>query len=186
MNLKMFNNAEFERGAPRWKECLWWVVRSFFFAGQFPLPSRLRVFWLRIFGARIGENVVVRSRVNITFPWRFECGDHVWIGEEVTILSLATVRVGDSVCISQQAFLCTGSHDFNQETFDLITSPICIDSGCWVGARAFVGPGVTMGKGSRCLAGAVVIQQVPPEASVGGVPASPLSKRGRSVVPHMK
>lgn len=171
MDLSKFDNSGFDRGASRWKEALWWGVRSLFFAGWFPIPSHLRVFWLRLFGARIGNGVVVRSRVNITFPWRFTCGDHVWIGEEVTVLSLAEVRLGDSVCVSQQAFLCTGSHDFSRETFDLTTGPIEIDSGSWIGARTFVGPGVTMGAGSRSLAGAVVVASVPARATVAGVPA---------------
>lgn len=172
MDLGKFDNSWFDRGAPRWKETLWWVVRSLFFAGWFPLPSPVRVFWLRIFGAQVGSGVTVRSPVNITFPWRFECGHNVWVGEGVTILSLAQVSLGDNVCISQQAFLCTGSHDFASDTFDLVAKPIFIASGCWVGARAFLGPGVEMGVGSRCLAGAVVVKPVAAGVTVGGVPAS--------------
>ncbi|KEO54708.1 WcaF family extracellular polysaccharide biosynthesis acetyltransferase [Thioclava pacifica] len=173
MDLSRFDNSRFDRGAPRSKEALWWVVRSVFFAGWLPLPSRLRVFWLGLFGAKVGVGVVIRSQVNITFPWRFECGNHVWIGEGVTILSLARVRLGDNVCVSQQAFLCTGSHDFERETFDLIARPITIASGSWVGARAFVGPGVELGAGSRCLAGATVVKPVAAGVTVGGVPARP-------------
>lgn len=173
MDLSRFDNAGFDRGAPRWKEALWWVVRSLFFAGWFPIPSGVRVFWLRVFGARIGSGVVVRARVNITFPWRFECADHVWIGEEVTVLSLAQVRIGDNVCVSQQVFLCTGSHEFSRESFDLITRPIEIGSGSWLGARTFVGPGVTIGEGGRSLAGAVVVKPVAAGTTVGGVPAAP-------------
>ena len=48
----------------------------------------------------------------------------MWIGDEVLILSLAPVKIGSNVCISQRAFLCTGSHDFRSEGFDLITKPI--------------------------------------------------------------
>jgi putative colanic acid biosynthesis acetyltransferase WcaF len=171
MDLRKFDNAGFDRGAPRWKEALWLIVRSVFFAGWFPLPSAVRVFWLRMFGARIGRGVVIRGRVNITFPWRFECGDHVWIGEEVVILSLANVRIEGSVCISQQAFLCTGSHDFSKEAFDLVSRPIDISDGAWLGARTFIGPGVRLGKNCRCLAGAVVVKSVAAKTTVGGVPA---------------
>ena len=131
-------------------------MRSLFFAPWFRVSSRLKVMALRVFGAEIGEGVVIRSRVNITFPWRFECGDHVWIGDEVLILSLAQVTIGSNVCISQRAFLCTGSHDFRKESFDLITKPIVIEEGCWICAQAFVGPGVTLGSGSMVKAGEVV------------------------------
>ena len=111
--------------------------------------------WLRIFGAKVGRGVVIRSRVNITFPWRFSCGDHVWIGDEVLILSLAPVCLGSNVCISQRAFLCTGSHRFSRETFDLVTRPITIGDGCWIAAQAFVGPGVELPPGTLVKAGEV-------------------------------
>jgi len=172
IDLSKFHNETFSRGAPRWREALWWLCRSLFFSTWFPVPSAIKVAVLRFCGARIGTSVVIRGRVNITFPWRFACGDHVWIGDEVMVLSLDQVEIGSNVCLSQRAFLCTGSHDFTKETFDLVTGPIRIGDGCWVGAQAFVGPGVTMGPGSRCLAGAVVVKDVAAGVTVGGVPAS--------------
>lgn len=171
IQLKGYHTAGFERGASRLKEGLWMAVRMVFFQSAVPWPSGIRAATLRLFGAKVGVGVVIRSQVNVTFPWRLEVGDHVWIGEEVLILSLAAVRIGSNVCISQRAFLCTGSHDFNQPTFDLITRPIRIGDGCWVGAQAFVGPGVEFGPSSRCLAGAVVTRDVEAGATVGGVPA---------------
>ena len=155
IDLSKYNNSPFTRGAPAWKEAFWWVVRSLLFAPWFPVPSALKVAALRIFGAKIGAGVVIRSRVNITMPWRFECGDQVWIGDEVQILSLARVRIGSNVCISQRAFLCTGSHDFRKESFDLITEPIEIADSCWVAAQAFVGPGAVVPAGTMVKAGEV-------------------------------
>jgi putative colanic acid biosynthesis acetyltransferase WcaF len=173
IDLSQFDNGDFQRGASRLKELAWWFARSLFFAGWFPLPSALKVRILRLFGARVGKGVVIRSRVDISFPWRLSLGDHVWVGDEVKILSLAEVDVGSHVCLSQRAFLCTGSHDFGSTAFDLRTGPIRIGPGCWIGAQAFVGPGVVFGPESRCLAGAVVVRSVPPGSSVGGVPARP-------------
>ena len=156
MNLEHFDNSEFDRGASRTKEAFWWVVRSLLFAPWFPIPSMLKVVALRLFGAKIGEGVVIRSRVNITFPWKLSIADHVWIGDEVLILSLAPVTIDSHVCISQRAFLCTGSHKFQSENFDLITRPISIGEGCWIAAHVFVGPGVTLNPGTFCKAGMVV------------------------------
>ncbi len=152
IRLDNYSPGDFDRGAPRWKEGLWWVVRSLLFAPWFPVPSAVKVAALRAFGAQVGRGVVIRSRVNITFPWRLEIGDHVWIGDEVLILSLAAVRLGSNVCVSQRAFLCTGSHDFGKESFDLITRPIVIGDGCWIGAGAFVGPGADIPAGTRVKA----------------------------------
>lgn len=174
IRLKGYHTAGFERGASRLKEGLWVLVRMVFFQSAFPWPSSIRRRLLRAFGATVGEGVVIRSRVNFTFPWRISIGDHVWIGDEVMILSLAEVGIGSNSCISQRAFLCTGSHDFSRESFDLITRPIVIGEGCWVGAQAFVGPGVTFGASSRCLAGAVVARDVAPGSTVAGVPAREL------------
>ena len=174
IDLSKFDNSTFERGAPRWKEVLWWISRSLFFAPWFPLPSFLKCSVLRLFGAKIGRDVVIRSRVNITFPWRFSCGDHVWIGDETEFLSLAPISIGSHTCISQRAYLCTGSHDFSKERFDLMTALITVGDHCWLGAQCFIGPGVNFGAGSRCLAGAVVTGDVEQGQTVAGVPARPV------------
>ena len=73
--------------------------------------------------------MVIRANVNISFPWRLTVGNHVWIGEDVGILSLADVVIEDNVCISQRAYLCTGSHDYHREDFKLITRPITVARG---------------------------------------------------------
>lgn len=169
--LARFSTGNFNRGASRFKELLWWLARSVFFAHSFPVPSWLKVMILRWFGARVGRGVVIRSRVNITFPWRFACGDHVWIGDEVFILSLDQVRIGSNVCLSQRAFLCTGSHNYRQESFDLITRPIVVEDGCWIAAQAFIAPGVTLRTNTVCGAGAVVVCDAGPEEVVIGNPA---------------
>ncbi len=157
MRLDRFDNSSFDRGASRGKELLWWVVRSLLFAPWFPVPSAFKVAALRLFGAKVGHGVVIRSRVNITFPWRLSIGDHVWIGDEVLILSLAPVTIASHVCISQRAFLCTGSHRFRSANFDLVTKPIVIGEGCWVAASVFIAPGVTLAPGTMCRAGEVVV-----------------------------
>jgi len=174
MRLDQFDNSTFQRGASPLREVLWWCVRSLLFAPWFPVPSVLKVVALRLFGASVGTGVVIRSRVNITFPWRLTIGDHVWIGEEVVILSLAPVMIASHVCISQRAFLCTGSHDHSAEGFDLITAPISVGEGVWVAAGAFIGPGVSLEAGSLCAAGAVVMKSTQPGSRVGGNPAREL------------
>jgi putative colanic acid biosynthesis acetyltransferase WcaF len=171
MNLSIYDNSDFDRGAPRWKEALWMLIRCFFFQTPIPWPSDLRVAALRAFGARIGSGVVIRGNVNISFPWRLVIGDHVWIGEEVGILSLAPVTIGSNVCISQRAYLCTGSHDYRRDDFKLVTRPISIGDGTWIAAGAFVGPGVEVGAGSVVTAGSVLMRSVVPNSLARGNPA---------------
>ena len=171
MQLSRFDNSSFDRGACRVKEAAWILCKALCFLVPLPLPSAFRVFCLRLFGAKIGAGMVIRSGVNITFPWRFAAGDHVWIGEGVLILSLAEVTLGSDVCLSQRSFLCTGSHDRRKESFDLIARPIVIGDQVWVAAQAFVGPGVTVGRGATLAAGTVVTRSVPEKALVRGNPA---------------
>lgn len=149
-------------------------MRWWFFQNAFPWPSSLRVSLLRSFGASIGDGVVIRANVNISFPWRLKIGDHVWIGEDVGILSLAQVTIESNVCISQRAYLCTGSHDYRTEDFKLITRSITIRSGSWIAAGAIVLPGVEIGPDALVSAGSVVQQDVPPNTTVRGNPALPI------------
>lgn len=174
IQLDQYENRAYKRGASRMGELAWVLMRAIFFMHSIPVSSGLKTAILRMFGAKIGRGVVIRSRVNISMPWFLEIGDHVWIGDDVGILSLAPVKIGSHTCISQRAYLCTGSHDFSSKSFALIVKPITIHDGCWIGAVSFVGPGVTMQECSRSCAGAVVVKDVPSGTTVAGVPAKPL------------
>lgn len=171
MDLSRFQAKDFNRGAPRWKEALWVAAKCMLFLTPWPVSSRVRASVLRLFGARIGSNVVIRSQLNVWFPWRLDVGDNVWLGEGVMILNLDRVVLEPSVCVSQRAFLCTGSHDYRRDDFALITRPITIRQGSWVAAMAFIGPGVEVGAGSVVAAGSVVFASVPPAVLVKGNPA---------------
>jgi putative colanic acid biosynthesis acetyltransferase WcaF len=171
MDLSKYDNSDFDRGAPRWKEALWVAVRCIFFQTPWPWPSSWRVGFLRAFDAKIGKHVVIRANVNISHPWRLAMGDHVWIGEDAGILSLAPVTIGSNVCISQRAYLCTGSHDFRREDFKLKVAPITVHDGSWIAAASFIAPGVEIGTGAVVSAGSVVFENVPPGAFARGNPA---------------
>jgi len=175
MNLSSYDNSDFDRGASRWKESLWVVVRCLFFQTSFPWPSEVRVALLRAFG----NGVIIRANVNISFPWRLVVGDHVWIGEDVGILSLAQVTIESNVCISQRAYLCTGSHDFRREDFKLKVAPIKINDRVWIAACAFIAPGVEVGSGAVVSAASAVFENVPPNSVVRGNPAVASQMRGQ-------
>src|SRR6266404_1382528 len=183
MDLRIYDNSDFDRGAPRWKEAVWILVRFLFFQNAFPWPSPLRCVLLRVFGATIGRAVVIRANVNISFPWRLTIADRVWIGEDVGILTLAPVTIESNVCISQRTYLCTGSHDFRREGFKLKVDPITVREGSWIAAAAFLGPGVEIGAGALVSAGSIVFETVPPNTLVRGNPADVIKQISVSPAP---
>ena len=118
---------------------------------------------------------MIRANVNVSFPWRLVVGDHVWIGEDVGILTLAPVAIESNVCISQRAYLCTGSHDFRREDFKLQLAPITVREGSWIAAASFIAPGVEIGSGAIVSAGGV-FESVAPKTLVRGNPATVVSE----------
>lgn len=172
VNLGKYDYSDFDRGAPRWKRGLWVVVRCVFFQNPCPWGSAFRSALLRSFGAKIGKGLSIGSNVNISFPWRLVVGDHVWIGDDVGILSLAQVTIESSVCVARRSFLCTGSHDLRREDFKLKVAPILIRTGSWIAIGSLILAGVTIGEGAVVSAGSVVLKDVPPNCLVRGNPAT--------------
>jgi putative colanic acid biosynthesis acetyltransferase WcaF len=118
-------------------------VGRIFINTHFPWPVRIKIVILRLFGATVGQRVMIKPKVTIKYPWFLIVEDDVWIGEHVWIDNLAQVTLKANVCLSQGAMLLTGNHDFTSSTFDLITKPIEIQEGVWIGAKSVVCPGVT-------------------------------------------
>jgi len=144
------------RGASKFTEITWYLIKMLFFLTAFPFPSKLKVFFLKLYGAKMGSNVVIKPRVNIHMPWKLQVGNDVWIGEEVFILNLDTIKIGNNVCVSQRAFLCGGNHDFRNPAMPYRNGPITLEDGSWVGACCFVGPRVIIGIDTVTAAGSIV------------------------------
>ncbi len=152
-------------------EIAWRIVSALLFqCSLFPFYSPKRGL-LRLFGAKIGKNVLIKPRVTITFPWKISIGDYSWIGEEVWLDSLDQIDIGSNVCISQRAYLCTGSHDSKASSFNLHTKPIVVEDGAWIGASALISPGIKLGKQCFVTLGSVVTKDVPERKIFSGNPA---------------
>ncbi len=145
VDLLSFNNSWFETGGSIIKRGLWYIVNVLFFLNPLMPVSGIKVFLLRIFGTKVGQNVILKPSINIKYPWKLTIGNNVWIGEGVWIDNLANITIQDNVCISQGAMLLTGNHNYTQTTFDLMIKPIILEDGVWIGAKALVCPGVTCG-----------------------------------------
>lgn len=104
-------------------------------------------------------------------------GDFCWIGEGVWIDNIAEVIMGKHVCVSQGAYVCTGSHDWSSISFDLVAKPIMVGSHVWVGARAILAPGSRIGVGCVVTLGSVASGNLDPWTIYSGVPATPIKLR---------
>jgi putative colanic acid biosynthesis acetyltransferase WcaF len=161
VRLDRFDACKFDRGRSRIVEALWLICGGLFVSSGLP-GSLLRVLILRAFGARISSGVVIKPHVRVKFPWRLSIGAHSWIGEDVWIDNLAQVSIGAQCCISQAAYLCTGSHDWSSESFNLVTKPIVIEDGAWICAKTTIGPGVRVGKGAVLALGSIATRDLDP------------------------
>ncbi|MBP1804842.1 WcaF family extracellular polysaccharide biosynthesis acetyltransferase [Rubellimicrobium aerolatum] len=178
MRLDLYDASGFQRGAPRWKEALWLVLDGALVSSWLP-GSGWRTRLLRLFGARIGAGVVIKPGVHVKFPWRLAIGAHCWIGERVWIDNLAPVIIGDHACLSQGAYLCTGSHDWSRERFDLVTTPIAIGDHAWICAGASLAPGAVLEEGAVLGMASLGRGRLPAWTLSAGVPARPVSPRVR-------
>lgn len=133
-----------------------------------------------MFGAKIGSDVYIKPRTNIHFPWKLVIGDHTWIGEEAFILNLEPVHIGSHCCISQRVFLCTGNHDYTDPSMAYRSAKIDIRDGAWIGAQAFVAPGVLVEVDTVVTAGSVVIKNLPAAMICTGNPCVPVKERWKS------
>ncbi|WP_030174505.1 acetyltransferase [Streptomyces sp. NRRL S-813] len=170
-HLRGFTGAGYDKGRPLLVQAAWFAVLNLVFV-KWWFPTRWRPAVLRAFGARIGRRVLIRQRVRVHWPWRLDIGDDVWIGEGAWLLNLEQITIGSNVCVSQDALLCTGSHQRLSSTFEFDNGPIRLEPGSWVAARAVVLRGVTVGRSGVVGASAVAHHDVGPGAVVTtGAPA---------------
>lgn len=140
---------------------VWHIVWLFLFR---PSPRPLhawRAWLLRLFGAKVGAGSHVYAGVHIWAPWNLVLGNFVGIADGVTLYSMERIEIGDYVVISQGAYLCGGTHDYNRANFQLVIKPVVIGAKAWVCAEVFIHPGVVVPEGAVVGARSVVTKSLP-------------------------
>jgi putative colanic acid biosynthesis acetyltransferase WcaF len=159
------------------RRVLWNLVRKTLFRYSFPRAFRWRRFLLRRFGATLGDTAFVRKGAWIWHPWLFTMGEHSTLADGVVIYNLGPVWIGDHSVLSQDVYVCAGTHDYTHPNLPLVRPPIRIGHGVWIAAQAFIGPSVTVGDNAVVAARAVVVKDVPAGTVVGGNPAKVIKPR---------
>lgn len=173
---KNFDTGNFKIGASALKQFLWYFTDVFFFKTKLIPVSSILVFLLRLFGAKVGKDVRIKPGIYVKYPWKLIVGDYSWLAD-CCIENLDMVTIGSNCCISQQAMLITGNHNYSKISFDLITAPITIENGAWVGASAKVCPGVTLHNHAVLTMGSVATKSLDAYGIYQGNPATKIKAR---------
>ncbi len=148
-----------------------------------PSYTLRRAWYRRVLGWTIGPDVYILMGQYVQMAGARSSGRKVSIGRGTIINQNCLLYVtgglviGEYVSISAGVWLVTGSHDINDPQFPAFFKPIVIGNHVWIGMRATILAGVTIGEGAVVMAGAVVTRDVPPYAVVGGVPAKVVKER---------
>lgn len=175
--LDTFKMPDGFRGKNKFIVQIWAIVHTFIFSFSPQGLYGFRNFLLRLFGAKIGKNVLIRPSVKITYPWKLSVGDNTWIGEDCYIYNLAPITIGSNVSIAHRNFFNTGGHEYNKTTFDIFAKPIVIEDECWITSEVYISPGVTVGRGAVVGVRSMVLHSLPSGMICYGNPAKPIRER---------
>ena len=149
-----------------------------------PSPRPLhawRSWLLRRFGARMGRSCFFYPSARIWAPWNLECADVVTAGDHAEIYNPAPMRFGSHSIVSQGAYLCGATHDYDDPAFPLLAYRMEIGAYAWICARASVAPGVHVGEGAVLGLQSVATHDLAPWTVYSGHPAVVVRERTR---PH--
>lgn len=176
-DLSSFKMPASFRGKSKFIVQVWWIVQSTFFRMSPQFLYRWRVFLLRLFGAKIGLHVKIRSSVKITYPWKVTVGDYCWIGDDCVLYSLGNIFIGKNVAVAHKVYFNTGGHLYQKKSFDIFSKSIYIEDECWITNDVYIAQGVTVGKGTIIGARSSVLKNLPPGKICVGTPAKPIKDR---------
>lgn len=144
----------------------------------------VRLMWYRrVLGWHIGPRVCIMLGQEVQFnkfrtrDTTVSIGARTIINHGCQLYATGGLVIGRNVSISAGTWLITGTHDINDPSFADVYAPIRIDDYVWIGSRATILAGVTIGKGAVVMAGAVVTRDVAPYTIVGGAPAQVKGER---------
>ena len=156
---------------------IWGICYALFFRTS-PRPCFAWRRWLlKRFGSKLADHTRIYPNSTIYYPPNLEMGEHAVLGDNVNCYNVDKIVIGEHAMVSPFSFLCSASHDNSIRNLPLITAPIIVEPEAWVCSDAFVGPGVTIGRGAVVGACGCVFKDVEPWTIVGGNPAKKIKDR---------
>jgi len=132
---------------------------------------------LKAFGAQMGPDCHFYPASKIWAPWNLICEAQVAAGDGAEIYNPAPMRFGSHAIISQGAYICGATHDFDDPAFPLLAYAMEVGPYAWICARACVGPGVTVGEGAVLGLASVASRDLEPWGVYAGAPAVKVKQR---------
>lgn len=132
---------------------------------------------LRLFGATLGPHCHFYPSARVWAPWNLICADHLAVGPGTEIYNPSPIQLDSHVILSQNAYICGATHDYNDPAFPLISYRMRLEAYAWVCARASVAPGVNLGEGAVLGLQSVATTDLEPWTVYAGVPAIKLKAR---------
>lgn len=152
------------------------VLMILYCVGRIP-SHMIRQFAYQLVGMRLGKGSTIHMWGRFYNPANIIIGEDTIIGDHVFLDGRATLTIGNHVAFASSVMVYNAQHDIEDPHFTAIEKPVVIEDYVFVGPRAIILPGVTIGKGAIVAAGAVVTKDVPPFTVVGGVPAVKIRDR---------
>ena len=132
---------------------------------------------LRLFGAKIGPGCHIYPKAQIWAPWNLICEDVVAIADEAIVYNPSLVTFKSHSTISQQAYICGATHDYDSKSFPMLSEPVTLERFTWICARATVQLGVTVGEGAVLGLGSIATKNLDPWGVYVGIPARKVKER---------
>ena len=172
------------------RTCLYRVAHALFltYIANDILPIvpfwKLRRAYLKLLGMKIGKGTFIMKDNYFINPNLIAVGDHSHINRGCTIDARGKIKIGNSVSVSHNVNIITGSHDIHSSGFVGVFKEISISDYAWIGIGSTILQGVSIGKGAVVCAGAVVTKDVGDYEIVAGIPAHTIGKREKNLDYH--
>ena len=157
-----------------------WGIAWLLLVRPTPRPlHRWRAFVLRLFGATLGANCRIYAGARIWAPWNLTCEDAVAVADGAVLYNASPMHLASHSIVSQDAFLCGSTHDYDDPAFPMINKSISLGRYAWICARAVVGPGVQVGDGAVLGLCSLATRDLQPWTVYAGMPARPIKTRAK-------
>ncbi len=161
----------------RFLRLLWTLIHLLLYRTS-PVPFHAwRSLLLRLFGATLGPRCKFYPASKVWAPWNLHCAGHVVMANGAEIYNPAPMHFGSHAIVSQGAYLCGATHDYNRAEFPLLAYEMRFGSYSWICARASVGPGVQVAEGAVLGMSSVATRSLEAWTVYAGNPAAALKAR---------